>query len=58
MEPGMRFVRKWLRDERAATLVEYALIAALIAIITVPVMRNFGTRIKNVFATINSGMSV
>jgi pilus assembly protein Flp/PilA len=54
----MRFVKKWLRDERAATLIEYALIAALVAIVTVPVMRNFGGRIKNVFSTINSNMSV
>ena len=54
----MRFVRKWLRDERAATLIEYALVAALVAIIVVPVMRNFGTRVKNVFSTVNSSMSV
>jgi Flp pilus assembly pilin Flp len=39
-------------------MVEYALIAALVAIVTVPIVRNVGTSVSRVFSTINRSMSV
>jgi pilus assembly protein Flp/PilA len=41
-----------LRDESAATAIEYGLIAALIAVAAVTVMGTVGTRLSTTFNTI------
>jgi pilus assembly protein Flp/PilA len=41
-----------LRDERAATAIEYGLIAALIAVAAVVVMGTVGTNLSSVFSTV------
>jgi pilus assembly protein Flp/PilA len=43
---------KLLRDETAATAIEYGLIAALIALAAVSVMTTVGTRLSRTFNTI------
>ena len=41
-----------LRDETAATAIEYGLIAALIALAAVSVMSTVGTRLSTTFNTV------
>ncbi len=43
-----RFI-KFLRDEEGATAIEYALIAALIAVVIAAALSPIGTQIKAIF---------
>ena len=42
-------VRSFIRDEKAATMVEYALMVALIAVIALVAVRLLGTNASNTF---------
>jgi len=42
----MRLVLAFLKDERAATAIEYGLIATGIAVAVIPVITGLGTRLK------------
>ena len=44
--------KDFLRDEQGVTMVEYGLIAALIAIVAVTALTNVGDAIKGIFQTI------
>jgi pilus assembly protein Flp/PilA len=48
--PGL--TSKFRKDSAGATAVEYALIAALIAVVAVAAMRNVGTNLTATFTTI------
>jgi Flp pilus assembly pilin Flp len=54
----MSWLRRWIKDERAATLVEYALVAALVSLVTIPIVRNMGKSVSNVFSVVNRNLSV
>jgi len=43
-----------LRDEKGQTIVEYALIIALLVLVVIVAMMGIGQRINNSFSTINS----
>jgi pilus assembly protein Flp/PilA len=46
----------FLKDERAATAIEYGLIAAGIAVIIIPVLTGLGTKLKTSFTTIQTAL--
>jgi pilus assembly protein Flp/PilA len=48
------FLARLIKDDRAATAIEYGLIAALIAIAAVTVMGTVGTNLKSTFSTVAS----
>jgi pilus assembly protein Flp/PilA len=48
----MKFVKKFWRDEEGQDLVEYALLAALMALIAVAAFPPVGNSIKNVFSKV------
>jgi pilus assembly protein Flp/PilA len=52
---GVQFVR-FLKDENAATAIEYGLIAAGIAVAIIPVITGLGTHLKSTFTTISSAL--
>ena len=52
----MRLVIAFLRDERAATAIEYGLIATGIAVAIIPVLTGVGTRTRTVFTTIQTAL--
>jgi pilus assembly protein Flp/PilA len=56
MDRCMRHVIAFLRDERAATAIEYGLIATGIAVAIIPVLTGVGTRTKTVFTTIQTAL--
>ena len=54
----MTFLRKILRDRTGATAIEYALVAALIAIAAIVGFRSLGNNIDNTFNTVNERVDV
>lgn len=44
------------RDKRGVSAVEYALIAALIAVVIIGTVTTLGTNVKSVFSTISSSI--
>ncbi|MBX3594545.1 Flp family type IVb pilin [Sphingomonas sp.] len=45
-----------LRDTRAATAIEYGLIAALIAVAAIAAMQGLGNQLKKTFTNVSSNM--
>jgi pilus assembly protein Flp/PilA len=57
MEPLMRHVIiAFLRDERAATAIEYGLIATGIAVAIIPVLTGVGSRTRTVFGLLQTAL--
>lgn len=54
--PKMKIIRKILRNNKAATAIEYGLIAALIAVAAIAAMQGLGNQIKSTFKSANTGM--
>jgi pilus assembly protein Flp/PilA len=52
----MRLVIRFLKDENAATAIEYGLIAAGIAVAIIPVITGLGTKLKTTFSTIQTAL--
>ena len=46
-----------LRDRRAATAIEYGLIAALIAVAAIAAMQGLGTTVSSTFNNATTGMN-
>lgn len=52
----MHRIMQFIKDERAATAIEYGLIAAGIAVATVPVLTGLGSKLKTTFTTIETAL--
>lgn len=50
----MKFFKKFIRNEKAATAIEYGLIAALIAVAGIAAMRSVGTSVSTTFNKVNT----
>ena len=48
-EADMRFLRRFLEDQRGATAIEYGLIAALIAVVIITAVTSVGTNLRGKF---------
>jgi pilus assembly protein Flp/PilA len=46
--------KNFLRDERAATAIEYTLIAALIAVALISILSHLGAQMSTVFSEVSS----
>jgi pilus assembly protein Flp/PilA len=53
----MRHVIAFLKDERAATAIEYGLIATGIALAIIPVITGIGTKLKTSFTAIQTQLN-
>jgi pilus assembly protein Flp/PilA len=49
----MHLVIRFLKDEKAATAIEYGLIATGIALAIIPAITGLGTKLKTTFSTIS-----
>jgi pilus assembly protein Flp/PilA len=49
----MHLIVKFLKDESAATAIEYGLIATGIALAIIPVITGLGTKLKTTFSTVS-----
>ncbi len=52
----MKFIKKFVRDTKAATAIEYGLIAALIAVAGITAMGAVGNSVSNTFAKVNNNL--
>lgn len=52
-----RTIRSFLRDERGATAIEYALIAAGIAVTIVTAVNSLGDSVKGLYETVSTAMA-
>jgi pilus assembly protein Flp/PilA len=50
----MRLIHKFLKDESAATSIEYGLIAAGIALVIITAVKGVGTRLNTTFGSIST----
>ena len=52
-----KFLRRLIRNERGAALVEYGMLVGLIAAICILAVTNLGTRIQAVFQAIHTALA-
>jgi pilus assembly protein Flp/PilA len=52
----MRLIIRFLKDETAATAIEYGLIVTGIALAIIPVVTGLGTKLKTTFSSISSAL--
>lgn len=50
-------VSTWLKDEKGASMVEYALLVVLIAIVALVAVQLAGTEVSGTFSEIASGLN-
>ena len=50
-------VNSWMRDDKGASMVEYALLVVLIAIVALVAVRLAGTEVSSTFSEIGSGLA-
>jgi len=53
----MRLIRKLARVRKGVTMMEYALIAALVAVAAVTILSTLGSTISSVFSKVNAKMA-
>lgn len=52
----MRTIKRFLRDETAATAIEYGLIAAGISLAIIAIINGLGVRLNTKFTAINTSL--
>ncbi|MGA2941525.1 MAG: Flp family type IVb pilin [Xanthobacteraceae bacterium] len=52
----MRLIIRFLKDESAATAIEYGLIATGIAVAIIPVITGLGSKLKTTFTSVSSAL--
>ena len=52
----IRQLKAFLKDETAATAIEYGLIAAGIACALIPVLSGLGTKLKTTFTSVSTAL--
>ncbi len=50
-------LRAFRSNEDGVTMIEYALIAGLVSIVAISLLVTMGSKVKNLFSTVNSGLS-
>ncbi|UNK79313.1 Flp family type IVb pilin [Sphingopyxis granuli] len=53
----MKFFKKFVRDTKAATAIEYGLIAALIAVAAITALTNVGSSVSNTFNKVDGKLT-
>ena len=50
-------LKRFIREEEGATMVEYGLMIALIAVVLIVIVSTLGQSLKNAFARTNTGVT-
>jgi pilus assembly protein Flp/PilA len=53
----MNSIKKFINDESGVTAIEYAMIAALIAVVIVAAVRSLGTKVSSLFTSVTTAIS-
>jgi len=51
------FIKKFVKDEDGATMVEYGLMVALIAVVLIAIVTSVGTSLSGMFNNVNTNIS-
>lgn len=54
--PEMKTLRKFIKNSKGATAIEYGLIAALIAVAAIAAMQGLGNQLKTTFSNVTTNM--
>ena len=57
METGMKTIRKFFKNSKGATAIEYGLIAALIAVAAIAAMQGLGTSLTKTFNNVSTKLN-
>jgi pilus assembly protein Flp/PilA len=52
----MSHVRRFLKDESGATMVEYGIMVAVIAAVAIAIVQSIGTKTSNAFKNVDSAL--
>jgi pilus assembly protein Flp/PilA len=52
----MRLVIRFLKDEKAATAIEYALIAGFVSIVILAAVQGIGTKLNTTFSSVSTAV--
>lgn len=52
----MKSIRKFMKNNKGATAIEYGLIAALIAVAAIGAMSSIGTKLKGTFNNVSGNL--
>jgi pilus assembly protein Flp/PilA len=53
----MQTLKRFFRDDSAATAIEYGLIAAGISVVIITVVNSLGSGLKSIFTTVSSDLA-
>jgi pilus assembly protein Flp/PilA len=53
----MTFIQRFVGDRRGVTFIEYALIAALVAVACFSILQTMGTRLTSLFTMVSNKVS-
>ena len=53
----MKILRKFIKNEKGATAIEYGLIAALIAVAAISAMQGIGTSLNTTFSNVSAALT-
>lgn len=51
------FLKKFRRDDKGATMIEYGLIAAIVAVATIGTLTTMATGLKDTFTKVNTELA-
>lgn len=51
------FLKNFVRDEEGATMVEYGLMVALIAVVSIAIVTTLGTNIRGMFTQVSNAVA-
>lgn len=49
-------IRRFVKDEEAASAIEYAIVASMVSLVAILFLTNIGTQIKSMFNAILTGL--
>jgi pilus assembly protein Flp/PilA len=56
MEPKMKYLAKFVKDESGATAIEYGLIAAGISVAIIAVVQGLGSKLNTTFTSVQTAL--
>jgi pilus assembly protein Flp/PilA len=56
MEPNMKYLAKFVKDESGATAIEYGLIAAGISVAIIAVVQGLGSKLNTTFTSVQTAL--
>jgi pilus assembly protein Flp/PilA len=56
MEPKMKYLSKFMKDESGATAIEYGLIAAGISVAIIAVVQGVGSKLNTTFTSVQTAL--